>query len=199
LVVLLAAQVATESRKNGTTQFVLSMGTRRWVLAAAQFVALGIVLSVALLILHAGVAVAGFRTHFMSSREIGLSWLVLLLPALATAASVFSLSLTASTIETYLVFLGLPFLCRTIPQGIGGLPKRFPLFLAKGIDNLMMLFPRFDELMTWPHLSFGAEGSSPPPQWHWHAVQLAAATFFWVAFGLWLQRRHDFGSRMALK
>ena len=40
-VVLLAAQVAPESRRNGTTQFVLSMGVRRDTLAFAQFAALG--------------------------------------------------------------------------------------------------------------------------------------------------------------
>ncbi len=42
VIVLLAAQLAPESRRNGTTQFVLALGIRRNVLAAAQFVALSI-------------------------------------------------------------------------------------------------------------------------------------------------------------
>ncbi|HEX4621416.1 MAG TPA: ABC transporter permease subunit, partial [Myxococcaceae bacterium] len=82
MVMLLAAQVAPESRKNGTTQFVLSQGVKRRVLAAAQFVALGSVLTVAVLILQVGFGVAGAKTGFMKAPELAFSWLTLLLPTL---------------------------------------------------------------------------------------------------------------------
>jgi ABC-type transport system involved in multi-copper enzyme maturation permease subunit len=199
VVVLFAAQVAPESRRNGTTQFVLSLGVSRNVLAAAQYVALAILLCAAVLIVHAGFSVAGVRTGYLSAQEIALSWITLLVPALATAGAVFALSLTASPLETYLVFLGVPVITRILPGAIGGFPRVFPLPLVRGIQNFSLLFPEFDELVLWPHLSFGGGTAAPHPQWHWALVHASAAIAFWVLFGVWLQRRHDFGSRTALK
>src|SRR5687767_10242489 len=52
-VILLAAQVAPESRKNGTAQFVLSQGVRRDVLAASQLTALAFLITSGVLLVHA--------------------------------------------------------------------------------------------------------------------------------------------------
>jgi ABC-type transport system involved in multi-copper enzyme maturation permease subunit len=199
VVVLLAAQLAPEARRNGTTQFVLSLGVRRNVLALAQFVALAIVLTAALVVLHAGFSIAGVKTASLGAAEIGLSWATLLLPALAIAAAVFSFSLTASALETYLLFLGVPFIARVLPNALGGFPRGTPLLLVRFVENLRLLFPEFDELVLWPHLSFGRPSPPPLPQWHWPLIHLLVATAFWTALGVWLQRRHDFGSRTALK
>jgi ABC-type transport system involved in multi-copper enzyme maturation permease subunit len=199
VVVLFAAQVAPESRRNGTTQFVLSLGVRRNVLAAAQYVAMAIMLAAAIGILHTGFSVAGVKTGYLNGQEIALSWIALLVPSLAMAASVFALSLTASAFETYLVFLGVPVFTRILPGAIGGFPKAFPLPLVRGIQNLGLLFPEFDELVLWPRLSFGGGMAAPHPQWHWALAHTMAAVAFWVVLGVWLQRRHDFGSRTALK
>jgi hypothetical protein len=198
-VVLFAAQVAPESRRNGTTQFVLSLGVRRNVLAAAQYIAMGIMLTAAVLILHAGFAVAGAKTGYLNVPEIALSWITLLVPALAIAGAVFALSLTASALETYLVFLGIPVLTRILPAAIGGFPRAFPVSLAHGIQSFGLLFPEFDELVLWPHLSFRSGSAPPHPQWQWALAHASAAIAFWIVLGVWLQRRHDFGSRTALK
>lgn len=198
-VVLLAAQVAPESRRNGTSQFILSQGVRRNTLALAQYLALASVLSVGILILQGGFAVAGLKTGFMKPAEMAFSWLTLLGPSLATAAAVLAVSLTASALETYLVFLGIPFLTRILPAVTGGFPRGFPVPLARFVDNASLFFPRFDELVLWPHLSYRGGEGPPQPQWHWPLVHALAACLFWVILGVWLQRRHDFGSRTALK
>ncbi len=187
-------------RRNGTAQFVLSLGVRRDVLAAAQYCALALVLVAATLILHVGFAVAGLKTGALGGHEAALAWVTLLPALLAVAACVFALSLTASAPETYLVFLGIPFLTSALPSIISGFPKGFPLWLARGIENLGLLFPDPDQLVLWPHLSFGRSlGGTPLPQWTWPLAQSAAAVAFWIVLGLWRHWRHDFGSRTALK
>jgi ABC-type transport system involved in multi-copper enzyme maturation permease subunit len=198
-IVLLAALVAPESRRNGTTQFALSCGVRREVIAAAQFLALSTILVVVIAIVHFGFAVSGMTTGAMSRVDVAAGWVGLLLPLLALALSAFCLSLTASSIEVYLVFLALPFLLQTIPSLIGGLPRAVPRLVARGIDNFSLLLPQADEVMPWPHLSYGPAEGLPAPEWHWPAAHLCAALTFWIVLGLWRYQRHDFGSRTAVK
>jgi len=199
VVILLAAQVAPESRRNGTTQFMLSLGVRRTTLALAQFTALGLFITGAAFIAHAAFAVAGLHTGAVTGREVEIAWVGLLVPLLAVAAAAFSLSLTASAIETYIVFLGVPALTRSIPSIAHGFPHGFPRALARGMDNLGLFFPDLDAVISWPHLSYGAASGAPHAEWHWYVAQLVAIVTFWTVLGVWLQRHHDFGSRTAVK
>jgi hypothetical protein len=199
VVTLLSAQVAPEARKNGTTQFVLSVGVRREVLAGAQLAALFILIGSALGILHVGFAAAGLKTGYLGPRDVVLGWISLVVPMLALATSVFALSLTASAIETYLAFIGVPLLVRTLPAQVHGFPRTFPRALVHAIENISLLFPEPETLVTWPLASFGASTGEPRPHVFWPAAHLVAIVAFWLTLGLWLQRRHDFGSRTALK
>jgi hypothetical protein len=198
-VILFAAQVAPESRRNGTAQFALALGVRRNVIAGAQYLALALVIVCGTLVLHAGFAVASFEVGHGNAREAALAWISLLVPALMLAGAVFSLSLTASAIETYLVFLGVPFVVNVLPRLAGSFPSAVPLFLIRGVQNVGLLFPAPDTLVVWPHLSFGGDAKPPTPVVAWAVLQAVAATAFWVLLGLRLQERHDFGSRTALK
>ena len=199
VVVLFAAQVAPESRRNGTTQFVLSLGVPRALLAVAQFAALALLLTVGTLILHAGFSVAAWRIGAMTGREILFGWLMLLGPLLASAACALSLALTASGIETCLVFLGIPVVTSALPRLASSAPEWIPLMPVRALENLNMLFPDYSGLVVWPHLNFGGSHVPPLPHWGWYFVHTLAATAFWVILGLWLQQRHDFGSRTAVK
>jgi hypothetical protein len=199
VVILLSAQVAPESRRNGTTQFVLSLGVRREVLAGAQLVALFLLLGAAMAILHAGFAAAGLRTGYLSTHDAALAWISLVVPMLALAACVFALSLTASAIETYLVFFGVPLLVRTLPAQGNSFPSVFPRALVRALENLGLLFPDPDSLMTWPLASFGAFTRAPYPLLAWPVAHFVFAVAFWIALGHVLQHHHDFGSRTALK
>jgi hypothetical protein len=198
-IVLLAAIVAPESRRNGTTQFALSCGVRRSEVAAAQFAALSVILGVVIAIVHLGFAVPGITTGTMSPTEAAAGWVGLLIPLFALAAAVFCLSLTATVIETYLVFLGLPFVMRTIPNIVGGFPSWLPRPVVAAIDNSSLLFPEVEALAPWPHLSYGKDSGLPHADWHWPAAHLSVVILFWLVAGLWRYRRHDFGSRAAVK
>jgi hypothetical protein len=198
-VILLAAQVAPESRKNGTTQFVLSLGVRRDVLAVAQFCALALMIFFGVVLVHGGFAVAGLRAEAINLADAAFAWIVLLAPLLLIGAAVFAFSLSSSAIETYLLFLGLPFLTQTLPDLTGSLAKGTPIVFVRVLDNLAMLVPWFDDLTPWPHLEFAATRAAPHPEWAWHAAHAACAVTFWCFVGIWRQRHHDFGSRTAVK
>jgi hypothetical protein len=198
-VVLVAAQVAPESRKNGTTQFVLTSGVSRVTLAAAQFVALAIILGSAIVLVHAGFAVAFVHAHDVVPVDLSLGWLMLLGPMLAGAACVFAVSLTAGSIETYLLFFGLPLIGQTLPSWMGTSIKHTPLVLARLLENVAMLFPSFPELARWPHLSPARSDGAPFADWGSGVTHAVLATAFWVSFGMFLHGRHDFGSRTAAK
>jgi hypothetical protein len=74
VVILIAAQVAPESRKNGTTQFVLTSGVGRGALAAAQLTALAIVVSGAVILVHVGFAVAFLHAGVVIAKDLFLGW-----------------------------------------------------------------------------------------------------------------------------
>jgi hypothetical protein len=193
------AVVAPESRRNGTTQFALSCGVRRGEIATAQFLALSVILGLVVSVVHVGFAIPGIATGAMSAIEVALGWVGLLVPLLALAAAVFCLSLTATAIETYLVFLGVPLMVKTIPTLIGGLPRWFPGPGARALDNFSLLFPEVDAIIPWPHLSYGAAGGLPHPQSQWPIAHETVVIGFWLLLGLWRYGRHDFGSRTAVK
>ncbi len=198
-VVLLAAQVAPESRKNGTTQFVLTFGVSRETLAAAQLFALALVVSVATFTVHAGFGVAYGYAHSAVPRDLELGGLVLLAPMLAGAACSFAVSLTAGSIETYLLFLGVPFVGRSIPEWMGTSVQHVPLAIVRLVDNVTTLFPPFAALAPWPHLAPPRSEGGPFAQWGWPIAQAVLATAFWIVLGAVRLRRHDFGSRTAAK
>lgn len=197
--VLFAAQVAPESRRNGTTQFVLSLGVRRDTLAATQFVALAVVVAAATLVLHLGFAVAGLSANAVDMREAALSWPTLFIPLLAACAAAFALSLTASSIETYLVMLVIPLLTRILPAQLHGFVGGIPGLVVRAIDNVSLFFPDLAQLVLWPHLAYGGTAGEPGPALHWPVAHAIVAVTFWIVLGLWLHRRHDFGSRTAVK
>jgi hypothetical protein len=198
-IIVLAALVAPESRRNGTTQFALSCGVRRQMVAAAQFLALATVVVVVVAVVHIGFAVAGLPAGAMSTVDIAMSWAGLMFPMLGLALSVFAFSLTATALETYLVFLGLPFLLRTVPSLVGGVPKSLPRLLARMMDNVGLLFPEPEELIPWPHLRYGTSDVPPAPAWEWPLAHLCVVLTFWFVLALWRYQRHDFGSRTAVK
>lgn len=199
LVVLVAAQVAPESRRNGTAQFVLSSGVRREVLAAAQFAALALLLAVVTLIIHVGFAIAGIHVGALSVREAALAWPLLFGPLVAVALAAFALSLTASALETYLVFIVVPLVTRALPSLLHSLPRGLPSFVVRAIDNIGLLFPAASDIIVWPHLGLAATGGDPRPELAWPVVHACSATLFWTALGLWFYRHLDLGSRTAAK
>lgn len=199
LVVLIAGQLAPETRRNGTAQFVLSTGVSRNAFAAAQLAALALFLAIATAILHLGFGIASYRVNGMTASEIALTWPLFFVPLLALAACVFALSLTASTIETYLVFLGVPVVTRLVPGYMGGFPKWTPRAVVRAVENLASFFPDISHVTRWPHLDYRDSELLIRAEWKSHAAQLVLVTLFWILLGLWRQRRHDFGSRTALK
>jgi hypothetical protein len=196
VVILFAGQVAPESRRNGTAQFVLSLGVRRDVLAAAEFTAAAIALAIGTLIVHVGFSIPALRTGGVTWTDAAFGWPGLLLPLLGVAAAAFAWSLTASPFETYLVFVCIPLLAHALPAFAQGFPKGFPSWGVRGSDNLGLLFPDVSPLLAWPHASFGP---GTGVAFVWSVAHVLCATAFWVALGTFRHRRHDFGSRAALK
>lgn len=178
---------------------MLSLGVHRFTLAAAQLVAVVLLLSAGVGILHAGFAVVGMKVGAMTGREAALGWLALLLPVLGLATAAFALSLTASAIETCLVFLGGPLLLRGLPSLANGFPRAMPTWCVRLVDNASLFFPSVSEITPWPHLSYGEVDGPPYPEPGWYVVHLALAVLFWSALGLYRLERHDLGSRTALK
>ena len=155
-VIAISALVAPASRKNGSTQFVLSTQVSRLRLALAQYTALAILISATVLITHVGFSVSALKVGYMRIPELLLGWIPLLLPLLSVAAVSFSLSLAFSTIVTYLILFGVP---KIVLPLIGSLMhwqgQWIPVPLARCVDNLGLLFPDVAFLVFWPFLSPG--------------------------------------------
>jgi hypothetical protein len=196
-VMILAAQVAPESRRNGTTQFILSCGIGRDMLAAAQFAALALLIASATLVVHIAFSIAGLKAGAMSSGDAAMAWPLLLLPMIGVAAAVLGVSLTMSAIETYFLFLGVPLLTRILPTLMHGLPQGLPMWIVRAIDNVALFFPDATAVVFWPHATSGKTLARSALAMS--AVHGAMATAFWIVLGLYRHRRHDFGSRTAGK
>ncbi len=199
--VVIAAVVAPESRKNGTTQFVLSMQVSRRRLALAQFTALGLFLLAAVLIVHLGFSIFAMHVGFMTLIDLVFSWILLFLPLLLAAAVSFSLSLTFSTVVVYLIVFGIPFVLLDLLEAlIAWQGSWIPVPVARVVDNLAYLMPDTESIIFWPFLSPRLSVADPPfPVWTWSLLNFCFSVCFWVLLGLMLYRNYNIGSRQALK
>jgi hypothetical protein len=197
--VILATLVAPESRRNGTTQFVLSIPVSRLRVALAQFAALGILLGLLVLVLHVGFCLTAWEYQALEPLEMGTSWLFLLLSCLLLVIPVFAISTVSSVIATLILFLVLPHALEVAVLGVTTVRSLDPGLLVGLLENIRMLFPRMEQLLFWPQLPApGPSGLALAPEWGWLVLHELAVACFWSLLGYWLYRNHDFGSRTAL-
>jgi hypothetical protein len=204
LALVVGALVAPPSRKDGTTQFVLTLSVSRRRLALAQFGALGLFILVGTLVVHAGFVVAAYRLGVLSVREAAISWLFLLIPLMAAAAASFSLSLTRPALLVYAILLGIPYLLLPLLSAFIGswttkVPEVTRLLASRIVDNWGLLFPKVATLIIWPRAVLPTPTRPPWPAWSWEALHVLSTVAFWVVIGFWAYRRHDFGSRTPTK
>jgi hypothetical protein len=205
LVLVIAALVAPPARRDGTTQFVLTLSVSRGRLALAQYGALALFIFIGTLVIHAGYMAAAHRVGILRWSEALLAWPLLLVPLLLVAIASFALSLTRPALLVYGILLGVPYLLLPVLEGWVGtweasdVPLALRLVSARVIDNLDLLFPRWWPLVVWPRLALPTPERPPLPAWGLEALHALAATAFWVVAGLWAYRRHDFGSRLPTK
>jgi hypothetical protein len=189
LVVVVAALIAPASRKEGTTQFVLTLSVSRLKLAAAQFGALAVFVLLGTLVVHAGYHAAAYRLGILKIPEALFGWAVFLVPLLLLAA---------------VILLGVPNLALPLLSAFVGswsvrVPELARYLAARVIDNAGLLFPRVETLIVWPGLWFGMPERPPYPAWGWEATHQLCVVGLWVVIGLWAYRRYDFGSRIPMK
>jgi len=195
-----AVLVAPESRRNGTTQFVLSVPLRRRSLALSQFSAIAIFIVLSVLVAHVGVAFAGWRIGVITPEQAALSWIGLLVPVLIVAAVVFALSLVFSVPATLLTFVGVPALVALATSVIRQTRILDSPFLVKLLEQTAFLFPKPENIVAWPRMPLELlQLGRPAPDWSLLAVHEVCTLLFWFVLGAWLYRRHNFGSRTALK
>ena len=201
LIVIVSALVAPESRKNGTTQFVLTLSISRFKLALSQYLALTIFIFISVIILHIGYSIAATNLGIINMLEMAFSWCYLLLPLILFSAAIFSFSLSFSAIETYIVFLAVPYIgFGLLAYGISIIPEYIPMFVVRFIDNLQLLYPDIESLIIWPKLSHNFNIAEPPfPRWSWMYIHTLLTLAFWILVGLWFYRNHDLGSRTITK
>jgi hypothetical protein len=204
LVLVVGALVAPPARKDGTTQFVLTLSVSRRRLALAQFGALALLIIAGTLVVHAGFAVASHRLGVLNLREASISWLFLLVPLLIWATTSFSLSLTRPALLVYAVLLGIPYLLLPLLAAFIGswstkVPEAVRLLASRVVDNWSLLFPNVATLIVWPRAVLPTAVRPPWPAWTWEGLHALAAIGFWVVTGFWTYRRYDFGSRIPTK
>jgi len=204
LVLVVGALVAPPSRRDGTTQFVLTLSVSRRRLALAQFGALGLFVLIGTLVIHAGYVVAAYRLGVLRAPEAAVSWLFLLVPLMVWAAVSFSLSLTRPALLVYAILLGVPYLLLPVLAAFIGSwnpksPEIIRLLASRVVDNWGLLFPKVATLIAWPKASLPTPARPPWPAWTWEALHALSASAFWVVIGFWTYRRHDFGSRTPVK
>ena len=204
LVVVVAALIAPASRKEGTTQFVLTLSVSRLRLAAAQFAALAVFIFLGIVVVHAGYSMAAHRLGILSAPQALLGWAVFLAPLLLLASASFALSLTRPALVVYAILLGvpnlaLPLLGAFVASWSVRVPELLRFFSARALDNAGLLFPKIDTLVVWPRLWFAVPERPPYPAWGLEVLHQVAVVGLWVTIGLWAYRRHEFGSRIPLK
>jgi ABC-type transport system involved in multi-copper enzyme maturation permease subunit len=200
-IIIISALVAPASRKNGTTQFVLSMQITRFELASAQFSALALFVCAAVLIIHVGFSIAALRVEFIGISEVALGWITLLLPLLLAAAVSFSLSLTLSSIAVYLILFGGPLLFLPLLDTVMTWKGHWvPVPMARLFDNIGLLFPNPEFLIFWPFLSPNLTVTDPPfPIWTWSIANFGLTVMFWILLSYYYYKNFNIGSRQALK
>lgn len=204
LVLIVGALIAPSSRKEGTSQFALTLSVSRLRLALAQFGALALFILLGALVVHVGYSVAAYRLGILRVPEALLGWAVFLVPLLLLAAASFSLSLTRPALLVYVILLGVPYLAVPLLTAFIGswstrVPEALRLLSARVVDNVGLLFPNLGPLIVWPKLWFSSPSRPPYPAWGWEAFHQVAAVALWVVVGLWAYRRYDFGSRIPMK
>jgi hypothetical protein len=204
LVVVVAALVAPPSRRDGTTQFVLTLSVGRLRLALAQYGALALFILISTIVVHVGYVAAAHFLGILRVSEALLAWLLLLVPLLVLATASFALSLTRPALLVYGILLGVPYLVLPILASVVEMwrptaPVTLRLLAARAIDNAELLFPKLAPLIVWPRLALPTPERAPFPAWGLEAVTVLAAIAFWVVAGLWAYRHHDFGSRLPTK
>jgi hypothetical protein len=186
-VIVFSVLLAPESRRNGTTSFLLCLGVGRLPLAAAQYAALALFLSAGALIVHAGYSLAALPLDETTPSQALLGWFPLLAPWLAMTAAAFALSLALGAIETVTILIAIP-LAAFVAAGLLRDSGSAASFLVPLLDHIRMMFPDPGRLAAyWPH----------PPEGDWPAAQSFLSIAFWTALGLWLYSRRDLGSRAA--
>jgi hypothetical protein len=204
LVLVVGALVAPPSRRDGTTQFVLTLSVSRRRLALAQFGALGLFIIVGTLVVHAGFVAAEYRLGVLQARQASISWLFLLVPLLLWATTSFSLSLTRPALLVYAVLLGIPYLLLPVLSAFIGswstkVPEIVRLAASRIVDNWSLLYPEVATFIIWPRATPPTPARPPWPAWPWESMHALAAIAFWVVIGLWAYRRHAFGTRTPMK
>lgn len=204
LVLIVGALIAPASRKEGTSQFVLTLSISRFQLALAQFGALVLFILLGALVVHVGYSVAAYRLGILRVSEALFGWAVFLVPLLLLAAASFSLSLTRPALLVYVILLGVPYLAvplltAFIESWSTRVPEAIRLVSARMVDNVGLLFPNVGPLITWPKLWFDTPARPPYPAWGWESFHELSAVALWVLVGLWAYRRYDFGSRIPMK
>jgi ABC-type transport system involved in multi-copper enzyme maturation permease subunit len=201
LILVVSGLVAPASRKDGTTQFVLTLSVSRYKLALSQFTALASFVLVSVLIVHAGHAMAALKLGAITLGEIAFSWVFLLIPLMVYSAVVFSYSLAYPAIVTYAVLWAIPsVLLPLVGAGIKEFGNHIPTVMVRFVDNLELFFPDIESLILWPRLSFGVVQKEPPfATWTWQIVHTLLAYSLWILVGSWFYRNFDFGSRTPAK
>jgi hypothetical protein len=204
LVLIVGALIAPSSRKEGTSQFALTLSVSRFRLAFAQFGALALFILLGALVVHVGYSFAAYRLGILRTADALLGWAVFLVPLLLLAVASFSLSLTRPALLVYVILLGVPYLAVPLLTAFIGswstrVPEALRLLSSRVVDNVGLLFPDLGPLIVWPKLWFSSPARPPYPAWGWEAFHQMAAVALWVVVGLWAYRRFDFGSRIPMK
>ena len=201
LILIVSALVAPQARKDGTTQFVMTLSVNRLRLAFSQYMALSVLVFASVLIVHVGYVIAAQKLGIITIAEMAFSWVFLLIPLMLFSAVIFSFSLSHSTIVTYIVFMAIPYLAIGLAEaGVHQWAEHVPMVLVRFVDNVELLFPKMEGLIIWPKLTFGVVSKTPPfPNWTWQIVHTVFASLFWILLGFWFYRHYDFGSRTATK
>lgn len=201
LVIIISALIAPASRKNGTTQFVLSMQVTRLRLSIAQYTALAVFITSAVMITHLGFSFVGLYIGSMGLLEVLIGWISLLLPLLVIAAISYSLSTAFSSIAVYITLLGIPFLILPLIDTLmNWRGKWIPVSVARLFDNIGFLFPNPEFLMFWPHLSPGHMVTDPPfPIYMWCILNFVFTAAFWISISYYFFANYNIGSRQPLK
>jgi ABC-type transport system involved in multi-copper enzyme maturation permease subunit len=186
-------QMAPEARKNGTTQFALSLGVSRVGVAVAQFTALALFSSGLVLIIHVGFCVAGFAYLDLSIEDVALAWWPIWFHAMGATLAAFSLSMTMSVIESLLVLAGIPFLLLVLRNSWEKLGVSDELVVRWG-ESASLLFPDMTFTVSWPYLRHPVAGD-----FRWYVVHEVLVLLLWLTVGYWRLRAHQYGSRTAVK
>ena len=205
LVLVVAALIAPSSRKDGTTQFVLSLSVSRLRLAAAQFGALTLFVLLGTLVIQVGYSIAAYRLGILQPVEAVFAWISFFALLLVIAATSLALSLTRPALVVYAILLGVPYLLLPLLATFTNdwestrVAPGLRLAAARTIENVGLLFPKVESLIVWPKLTWATPPRPPFPSWSLEALHELAVVALWVVVGLWSYRRYDFGSRTPTK